>query len=134
MYAIRSYYASLYFQPQIRTKIMNEGWASYWHEKLFLQDDRIAGHEVEYARVNAGVTALPRIGLNPYALGMRLFQHLEEMADRGCYAFAYCRLHGAAERERFDADTGGGRDYIFSVRENLCDFSFINTFVSYNFV
>ena len=47
---------SLFFQPQIRTKIMNEGWASYWHETLFLQDDRIKGHEVEFARVNAGVT------------------------------------------------------------------------------
>ena len=23
---------SLYFQPQIRTKILNEGWASYWHD------------------------------------------------------------------------------------------------------
>ena len=32
---------SLFFQPQIRTKIMNEGWASYWHESLFLRDDRI---------------------------------------------------------------------------------------------
>ncbi|MDA3791043.1 MAG: SpoVR family protein, partial [Desulfobacula sp.] len=32
---------SLYFQPQIRTKIMNEGWASYWHEYLFMRDDRI---------------------------------------------------------------------------------------------
>ena len=28
---------SLYFQPQIRTKIMNEGWASYWHETLFMR-------------------------------------------------------------------------------------------------
>jgi hypothetical protein len=34
---------SLFFQPQIRTKIMNEGWASYWHEQLFLQDERIKG-------------------------------------------------------------------------------------------
>jgi len=58
---------SLYFQPQIRTKIMNEGWASYWHEKLFLGDDRIGGHEVEYALVNAKVTSMPRVGLNPYA-------------------------------------------------------------------
>jgi stage V sporulation protein R len=32
---------SVFFQPQIRTKIMSEGWASYWHEKIFLQDDRI---------------------------------------------------------------------------------------------
>ena len=68
---------SLFFQPQIRTKIMNEGWASYWHETLFLQDDRINGHEVDFARVNAGVTAMPRVGLNPYALGMRMFYHIE---------------------------------------------------------
>ena len=63
---------SLYFQPQIRTKIMNEGWASYWHETLFMRDDRITGHEVDFARVNAAVTAMPRVGLNPYALCMRL--------------------------------------------------------------
>ena len=68
--AIRS--TSVFLQPQIRTKIMNEGWASYWHEKLFLQDDRIGGHEVDFARTHAGVTSLPRVGLNPYALGMRL--------------------------------------------------------------
>jgi stage V sporulation protein R len=41
---------SLFFQPQIRTKILNEGWASYWHEKLFLQDDRISGHEADFAQ------------------------------------------------------------------------------------
>ena len=74
---------SLYFQPQIRTKILNEGWASYWHETLFLGDDRIKGHEVDYAIVNAKVTSMPRVGLNPYALGMRLFQYLEEQADKG---------------------------------------------------
>ena len=31
---------SLYFAPQRRTKILNEGWASYWHQKLFIQDDK----------------------------------------------------------------------------------------------
>ena len=35
------------------------------------RDDRIAGHEVDFARVNSAVTAMPRVGLNPYALGMR---------------------------------------------------------------
>src|SRR6056297_3047170 len=42
---------SLFFQPQIRTKIMNEGWATYWHERLFLDDDRIRGHEVDFSKV-----------------------------------------------------------------------------------
>lgn len=125
---------SVYFQPQIRTKIMNEGWASYWHETLFLQDDRIKGHEVDFARVNAAVTAMPRVGLNPYALGMRLFYNLEEMADRGCYSYDFRRLQNAEERKQFDRQTGKGRDFIFKVRENFCDFTFINSFVDQDFI
>lgn len=125
---------SLFFQPQIRTKIMNEGWASYWHEKLFLQDDRIKGHEVDFARVHAGVTSMPRVGLNPYALGMRLFNHVESMADKGKYAFAFEKLHDVHARKKFDATTAKGRDFIFSIRENLCDFIFVNHFVDQDFL
>ncbi len=98
---------SIYFQPQIRTKIMNEGWASYWHEKLFLQDERIHGHEVDFARVHAGVASLPRVGLNPYALGMRLFQAIEEGADRGRYSRPFQRLHDSAARECVSMRTPG---------------------------
>ncbi|KAF0220370.1 MAG: hypothetical protein FD174_1271 [Geobacteraceae bacterium] len=125
---------SIFFQPQIRTKIMNEGWASYWHDRLFMQDDRIRGHEVDYARINAGVTAMPRVGLNPYALGMRLFSHIEETADKGRYTFDFLRLSDAEAREEFDTVTGEGQKYIFSVRENLCDFTFIKTFVEQDFI
>ncbi|RJQ76702.1 MAG: SpoVR family protein [Desulfobacteraceae bacterium] len=125
---------SLFFQPQIRTKIMNEGWASYWHEILFLQDDRISGHEVDFARVNAGVTAMPRVGLNPYALGMRVFYAIEEWADKGRLGWDYQRLNNAAQREKFDSAAGHGRDYIFSIRENMCDFTFINQFIDQDFV
>ncbi|MBT8338746.1 MAG: SpoVR family protein [Desulfatitalea sp.] len=124
----------LFFQPQIRTKIMNEGWASYWHEILFLQDDRINGHEVDFARVNAGVTAMPRVGLNPYALGMRLFYYIEEMANKGRLSWDFQRLTDAHRRDKFDRDDGSGRDYIFRVRENFSDFNFINQFVDQDFV
>jgi stage V sporulation protein R len=125
---------SLYFQPQIRTKILNEGWASYWHEKLFLQDDRISGHEVDYAVVNAKVTSMPRVGLNPYALGMRLFQYLEEQAGKGRISYDYQRLADQHQRRNFDIKTGKGQDFIFSVRENFCDAMFINTFIDQEFV
>ena len=125
---------SLFFQPQIRTKIMNEGWASYWHESLFLEDDRISGHEVDFARVHAGVTAMPRVGLNPYALGMRLFQHIEELARKGKYSIDFRRLTDRRARERYDRPAGSSRDFLFQVRENLNDFLFINTFVDQDFV
>jgi stage V sporulation protein R len=125
---------SLFFQPQIRTKIMNEGWASYWHEQLFLKDERIQGHEVEFARVNAMVTSLPRVGVNPYALGMRLFAEIEEMAEKGRYDYAFQRLLNAEARKKYDAGTGQGRAFIFAVRENYCDSMFINSFLTQEFM
>jgi stage V sporulation protein R len=125
---------SLFFQPQIRTKIMNEGWASYWHETLYLQDDRINGHEVDFARVNAGVTSMPRVGLNPYALGMRLFYYIEEMVDKGRNTWDFQKLKDTHQRDKFDTAAATGREHIFFIRENFCDFTFINEFVNQDFI
>ena len=125
---------ALFFQPQIRTKIMNEGWASYWHETLYMNDDRIKGHEIDFSRVNAGVTAMPRVGLNPYALGMRLFYFLEEMAEKGKVSWDFQQLTDAGRRKKYDAKTGKGKNFIFNVRENFSDFTFIHSFVDQEFV
>jgi len=125
---------SLYFQPQIRSKILNEGWASYWHEKLFMNDDRIRGNEVAYARVNSFVTALPRVGINPYALGMRLFAYLEEMADKGKISHEFKRIKDADLRKKYDTKTGKGLEFVFRVREDFSDFMFINTFIDQDFI
>ena len=125
---------SLFFQPQIRTKILNEGWASYWHGKLFLKDDRIKGNEVAFARVDAKITALPRVGLNPYALGMRLFSYIEDLADKGKLSYEFQRIKNEKQRADYDMKTGNGRDFVFNVREDSSDFMFINSFVDQDFV
>ncbi|MBC8438143.1 MAG: SpoVR family protein [Deltaproteobacteria bacterium] len=125
---------SLYFQPQIRTKIMNEGWASYWHEYLFMRDDRICGHEVDFAKVNANVTSMPKVGLNPYALGMRLFEHIKDMEDKGCYCFDYVLLKDEIKKKNYNQSKNSGDEFILKVRENFNDFTFINTFVDQEFV
>jgi len=78
---------SLYFEPQRRTQILNEGWASFWHERLFLNDKRISGHEVDFARIHAKVTSLQRVGLNPYAIGMRLIEYIEGVAEKGSHSY-----------------------------------------------
>jgi len=124
---------SIFFQPQIRTKIMNEGWASYWHEKLFLVDDRIKGHEVDFARVHAGVTSMPRVGMNPYALGMRLMYQLKEAGDKGKTGYEFNRLSDREERKLFDAEAGKGDEYLFKIRSNYCDYLFIKDFVDQDF-
>ena len=125
---------SLYFQPQIRTKIMNEGWASYWHETLFMRDDRICGHETDFAKVNAAVTSMPKVGLNPYALGLRLFQHIKEMEDKGCYSFDYMFLEDEVAKKKYNQGKKSGAQFILETRENFIDFTFINTFIDQEFV
>lgn len=127
-------YTSLFFQPQIRTKIINEGWASYWHEKLFLKDERITGHEVDFARVNAKVTALPRVGINPYALGMQIFYYIEDQANKGRLSLDFQKMQNIERRKAYDQSKGDGRAYVFQVRENYSDFTFINTFIDQDFV
>ncbi len=116
----------LFFSPQIRTKIMNEGWASYWHQELFIKDEMISGNEVAFARVDAGVTQMPRFGLNPYALGLRLYQFMEDMANKGRFDISYQNLKNVEKRRKFDLKTGKGREYIFSIRKNMDDKLFIN--------
>jgi stage V sporulation protein R len=89
---------------------------------------------VDFARAHSGVTALPRVGLNPYAIGMRLFQYIEELGEKGKYSIEFKQLLDADKRYKFDAATGQGLDFIFEVRDNFCDFLFLNTFVDQDFV
>lgn len=125
---------AMYFAPQMRTKIMNEGWASYWHDKLFISDSRIKGFEAQYAKINAGVTSISRVGLNPYAIGLRLFYHIEENANKGKFSFDFSKITDAGKRDSYNLNTGKGNETIFGVREKFTDFNFANTFIDQDFV
>jgi stage V sporulation protein R len=125
---------SLYFNPQIRTKITNEGWASYWHDKLFRQDSRIIGHEIAFAKTNAAVTSISRVGLNPYAIGLRLIQYIEDKANKGQLNYQYQRITSLNDKIKFDKNTNEGQKAIFNIRKNFSDFMLINTFVDQEFV
>lgn len=132
MHVVRD--TSLYFQPQLRDHIMNEGWASYWHEKLFLKDEMMKSHEVDFALVNSKVMLLPMIGLNPYGLGWRLWMHIEELADKGKFSYEFQKITNSKERKAYDKKLGKGLETIFKVREDFNDAMFVNTFVDQEFV
>ncbi len=124
----------LYFDPQRRDHIFNEGWASYWHERLFLKDPRIGGHEVDFARVHARVTSLPKVGLNPYAVGIRLLEYIEDLAGTGRLSWEYEKLQNIEERRRYRKKSGDPTPYLLKLREDFCDFTLINRFVDQDFV
>lgn len=69
---------SLYFLPQIETKIMNEGWACYWHYRLMKKMGLSQELYLEFIKRHNQVVAPLEGGLNPYHIGFKLFTHLEE--------------------------------------------------------
>lgn len=125
---------ALYFSPQIRSKIINEGWASYWHDSLFRQDHRIKGHEVAFSKINAGVTSISRVGLNPYAIGLRLIEYVEELGNKGKMSWQFQQLLSIDERKKFNNHANKGQESIFFLRKYFSDFMLINTFVDQDFV
>jgi stage V sporulation protein R len=79
-----------YFAPQRMTKIMNEGWASYWHSRL-LTGGLLEAHEiVDFADCHSSATACSPGRLNPYKLGIEAWRAAEA---RGLDLYALRRAH-----------------------------------------
>ncbi|HHN77264.1 MAG TPA: SpoVR family protein [Phycisphaerales bacterium] len=125
---------SYYFAPQGMTKVMNEGWATYWHSKLmtehFLEDSEI----IDYAEQHSGVVHMPPGGFNPYKIGVELFKDIERRWNRGQHGAAWERLEGIGEKERYDDKSMKGREKIFEVRRIYNDVNFIDEFLTPEFV
>ena len=66
-----------YFLPQMETKIMNEGWASFWHYRILNQLELSADFHFEFLKRHHQVIRPIPGGLNPYHLGFSIFTDLE---------------------------------------------------------
>ncbi|SFE25995.1 SpoVR family protein [Alteribacillus iranensis] len=109
----------LYFWPQLETKIMNEGWASYWHARILREMDLTTEESIEFAKLNAGVIQPSRTSVNPYHLGLKIFESIEKEYD-----------HPNERLQELGVKPGSGREKLFEVRELESDTSFIRNYVT----
>jgi stage V sporulation protein R len=123
-----------YFLPQMQTKIMNEGWATYWHSRLMTERVCDASEIIEYAERCAGVLATSPGQLNPYKLGVELYRHVEERWNRGMFGKEWDDCDDLAARRDWNRRTSQGREKIFEVRKNYNDVTFIDEFLTEDFV
>jgi len=89
---------ALYFYPQIETKIINEGWATFWHARIMRQLDLTDGELLDFALMHSSVAQPGHLKLNPYYLGVKIWEGLAQ---------------------RFDLE------YLFELREIENDLSFV---------
>ncbi|MBU9579552.1 SpoVR family protein [Ralstonia mannitolilytica] len=120
-----------YFYPQRQTKVMNEGWATFWHYTILhkLYDEKLVNDAfmLELLQAHTNVIYQPPFnspyynGLNPYTLGFLMFQDIRricETPDDEDYRWAP-EIAGSDWRETLD----------FAMR-NFKDESFLLQFLS----
>jgi len=123
-----------YFAPQGQTKIMNEGWASYWHSTIMTRHGLTAADVVNYCDHHSGTLASSPMQLNPYKLGIELFRDIEDRWNRGAFGKEYDDCDDYQTRRNWNTDAGRGREKIFEVRRIHNDLTFIDEFLTLDFV
>ena len=111
---------SKYFLPMMETKIMNEGWASYWHKRIIESLDLEQGLHLEFiVRHNQVVRPIPG-QINPYHLGLRIWEDIH-------------RRHTNPTPEELKRDgppAKSGDQKILEAREVERDASFIRRYLT----
>ncbi len=113
-----------YFWPQVQTKIMNEGWATYWHLRIMRDLDLDEDEALEFAKLHAGVIQTSKVRINPYFLGLKLFEYIEKRWDEP----------SEEDKKKYGRAGGEGREKIFEVRELDNDISFLRNYLTKEFV
>jgi stage V sporulation protein R len=124
---------SYYFLPQRQTKVMNEGWASYWHTHIMTRRCLTDSELIDYADHHSGTVATTPGRLNPYKLGLELFRDIERRWDHGQFGSEWEACDDMAERADWDRKLGLGRQKIFEVRKLHSDATFLDEFLTQDF-
>lgn len=107
-----------YFIPQIETKIMNEGWATYWHYKILNSLDLPDAIYLGFIKEHNQVVTRPKKPasfITPYYLGFKLWQDIEKRWE---------------EKD----GSGGGLKRMFFSREVDRDSSFLRQYLTQEFL
>ena len=109
-----------YFVPQIETKIMNEGWASFWHKRILESLELPQELHLEFLVRHTQVLRPSPGSLNPYHVGMKVWEDIEQRWD-----------HPSTEDiENFGPRKKTGREKLFEVREVERDASFLRRYLT----
>jgi stage V sporulation protein R len=109
-----------YFIPMMETKIMNEGWASYWHKRILESLELPQGLHLEFlVRHNQVVRPIPG-QINPYHLGLKIWEDIHRRQTNPT----------KEEIEKYGAPAKSGDKTILEIREVDRDSSFLRRYLT----
>lgn len=122
---------AMYFAPQMQTKMINEGWASYIDHCLMVREGLISlteetpdGGIIEYARHKTMVLGGENSS-NPYKLGYMLLLDIEERWNKGRFGPEYEACDDLNKRLNWDTKANLGKQKVFEVRKFCNDLTLL---------
>lgn len=123
-----------YFWPQIKTKYMNEGFATYWHQKIMdkLFDEGLlsTSEHSQYNYSNALVKAKHPFSMNPYQIGCAMWEDLVERWDKGKHGSEYNNCSNILKKDEWDKKDMKGHEKMFEVMKTHTDWFFMQEFLT----
>jgi stage V sporulation protein R len=127
-----------YFWPQIQTKYMNEGFATYWHEKLVkkLWDDKLLNNDdmAQFNYSNSLVKAHHPQSMNPYAIGCTMWDDIVDRWDKGRHGREFDNCEDTQAKENWNTKDGKGHQKMFEVLRSYTDWFFMADFLTVDLV
>ncbi|WP_245860200.1 SpoVR family protein [Candidatus Chloroploca asiatica] len=107
---------------------------SYWHSTIMTQHVADASEIISFADLHSGVVATSGGRLNPYKVGLELLRDIEDRWNKGKFGKEYDECDDLATKRTWDRGLGLGRQKIFEIRKLYNDVTFIDEFLTPEFV
>jgi stage V sporulation protein R len=123
-----------YFAPQGQTKIMNEGCACWAHTRLMTQKILRDEDVIDYAEHHSGTVAAHPGRINPYRLGLALLNDIERRWNMGQFGREWEECEDWHKKKTWNTEAGLGKEKVFEVWQHFNDVTFIDEFLTPEFV
>ncbi len=107
---------------------------SFWHSTIMTQKAVSSAEIVSFADLHSGVVATSSGRLNPYKLGLELLRDIEDRWNKGRFGKDYDDCDDIRAKRTWDRQLGLGRQKIFEIRRLYNDVTFIDEFLTPEFV
>ncbi len=111
--------------PNGRTKLLNEGWATYVHvyimRQLFEEGLLTAEEHGVFNRFHSAVLRENKKSLNWYRVGFGLYEYVREQWDRGRFGREFDECEDPHKKAYWDTGANLGREKIFEIRASCSD-------------
>jgi stage V sporulation protein R len=127
-----------YVWPNIKTKYMNEGFATYWHEKILRQlfNEKLltAEEHAECNYSNSLVKAMSPFSMNPYLIGCEIWEDVVKRWNKGRHGNDWHDIQDHDTKINFDNKAMKGMEQMFKVLRTSNDWMFMNNFLTNDLV